>query len=147
MKKNKLIKTIKPSQLMNIGWFVLSFVSFLIYPPLVIPTLLYTWYKCYDVDTWSYNFYERTIEERRGVFDVSQEEVQYYRIKSIKVEEPLWMRFFGLCVIHIITSEQFKPRMTLYAVYHGEYLREMISDLTYEWRLKMNIRDHDIYNI
>ena len=99
------------------------------------------------MDSWSYNLYERTIEERRGVFDVSQEEVQYYRIKSIKVEEPLWMRFFGLCVIHIITSEQFKPRMTLYAVYHGEYLREMISDLTYEWRLKMNIRDHDIYNI
>lgn len=147
MKNNKLIKTIKPSQLMNIGWFVLSFISFLIYPPLVIPTLLYSWYKFYDVDSWSYNLYERTIEERRGVFDVSQEEVQYYRIKSIKVEEPLWMRFFGLCVIHIITSEQFKPRMTLYAVYDGEYVREMISDITYEWRLKMNIRDHDIYNV
>jgi uncharacterized membrane protein YdbT with pleckstrin-like domain len=146
MKKNKHIKTIKPSQLMNIVWFVLPLVS-LIFPPLVIPTFLFGLYKYYEVDTWYYNLYERTIEERKGVFDVSQEEVQYYRIKSIKVEEPLWMRFFGLCVIHIITSEQFKPRMTLYAVYDGENVREMISDLTYDWRMKMNIRDHDIYNI
>lgn len=146
MKNNKFIKTIQPSQLMNIGWFVLPLVS-LIFPPLVVPTLLIAWYKYFDVDTWKYNFYERTIEERRGVFNVIQEEVQYYRIKSIMIEEPLWMRFFGLCVIHIITSEQFKPRMTIYAVYDGEYLKEMMSDMVYDWRLKMNIRDHDIYNI
>lgn len=146
MRRNKLIKTIKPSQLTNIVWFVLPFVS-LIFPPLVVPALIFAWYKFFDVDTWSYNFYERTIEERRGVFNVSQEEVQYYRIKSIMVEEPLWMRLFGLCVIHIITSEQFKPRMTIYAVYDGENVRELLSDLTYDWRMKMNIRDHDIYNI
>jgi hypothetical protein len=63
------------------------------------------------------------------------------------IEEPLWMRFFGLCVINIITSEQFKPRLTLYAVNDGEQLKDLISDMTYQWRLKMNIRDHDIYNI
>ena len=147
MKNNKLIKTIKPSQLINIIWFIFMFLPFLIYPPLFFLTALYTWYKCYDVDTWTYNIYERTIEERRGVFDVSQEEVQYFRIKSIKVEEPFWMRFFGLCVIHIITSEQFKPRMTIYAVYDGAELKDLISNLTYQWRLKMNIRDHDIYNV
>lgn len=146
MKNNKFIKTIQPSQLMNIGWFVLPLVC-LIIPPLVVPTFLIALYKYFDVDTWKYNIFERTIEERRGVFNVIQEEVQYYRIKSIMVEEPLWMRLFGLCVIHIITSEQFKPRMTIYAVYDGEYIREMISDLTYDWRMKMNIRDHDIYNI
>lgn len=146
MKNNKFIKTIQPSQLMNIGWFVLPLVC-LIIPPLVVPTFLIALYKYFDVDTWKYNIFERTIEERRGVFNVIQEEVQYYRIKSIMVEEPLWMRLFGLCVIHIITSEQFKPRMTIYAVYDGEYIREMISNLTYDWRMKMNIRDHDIYNI
>jgi uncharacterized membrane protein YdbT with pleckstrin-like domain len=105
------------------------------------------WYKYFEIETWKYNFLERTIEERRGVFSVTQEEVQYYRIKSIMIEEPLWMRFFGLCVINIITSEQFKPRMTLYAVNDGEQLKDLISDMTYQWRLKMNIRDHDIYNI
>jgi uncharacterized membrane protein YdbT with pleckstrin-like domain len=146
MKNNNFIKTIKPSQLTNFGWFVLPLIS-LFYIPLIVPTILIALYKYFDVDTWSYNLFERTIEERRGVFNVSQEEVQYYRIKSIMVEEPLWMRLFGLCVIHIITSEQFKPRMTIYAVYDGEELKELISEFTYDWRLKMNIRDHDIYNI
>ena len=146
MKNNKHIKTIKPSHFMNIAWYLSPTLTFL-FPPLVFPTLIMAWYKYFEIETWKYNFLERTIEERRGVFSVTQEEVQYYRIKSIMIEEPLWMRFFGLCVINIITSEQFKPRLTLYAVNDGEQLKDLISDMTYQWRLKMNIRDHDIYNI
>jgi uncharacterized membrane protein YdbT with pleckstrin-like domain len=146
MKNNKHIKTIKPSHFMNIAWYLSPALTFL-FPPLVFPTLIMAWYKYFEVETWKYNFLERTIEERKGVFSVTQEEVQYYRIKSIMIEEPLWMRFFGLCVINIITSEQFKPRLTLYAVNDGEQLKDLISDMTYQWRLKMNIRDHDIYNI
>lgn len=146
MENNKHIKTIKPSHFMNIAWYLSPALTFL-FPPLVFPTLIMAWYKYFEVETWKYNFLERTIEERKGVFSVTQEEVQYYRIKSIMIEEPLWMRFFGLCVINIITSEQFKPRMTLYAVNDGEQLKDLISDMTYQWRLKMNIRDHDIYNI
>lgn len=146
MKNNKHIKTIKPSHFMNIVWYLSPTLTFL-FPPLVFPTLIMAWYKYFEIETWKYNFLERTIEERRGVFSVTQEEVQYYRIKSIMIEEPLWMRFFGLCVINIITSEQFKPRLTLYAVNDGEQLKDLISDMTYQWRLKMNIRDHDIYNI
>lgn len=146
MKNNKHIKTIKPSHFMNIAWYLSPALTFL-FPPLVFPTLIMAWYKYFEIETWKYNFLERTIEERKGVFSVTQEEVQYYRIKSIMIEEPLWMRFFGLCVINIITSEQFKPRLTLYAVNDGEQLKDLISDMTYQWRLKMNIRDHDIYNI
>jgi membrane protein YdbS with pleckstrin-like domain len=146
MKNNKHIKTIKPSHFMNIAWYLSPALTFL-FPPLVFPTLIMAWYKYFEIETWKYNFLERTIEERKGVFSVTQEEVQYYRIKSIMIEEPLWMRFFGLCIINIITSEQFKPRMTLYAVNDGEQLKDLISDMTYQWRLKMNIRDHDIYNI
>ena len=146
MKNNKHIKTIKPSHFMNIAWYLSPALTFL-FPPLVFPTLIMAWYKYFEIETWKYNFLERTIEERKGVFSVTQEEVQYYRIKSIMIEEPLWMRFFGLCVINIITSEQFKPRLTLYAVNDGEQLKDLISDMTYQWRLKMNVRDHDIYNI
>jgi len=139
--------TVKPSQLTNMGWFVLPFILFPIFIPLSVVFILIAVYKYYEVDTWSYNIYSKTIEERRGVFDVLQDEMYYFRIKSILIEEPLWMRFFGLSNIQIISSEQFKPRMTIYAVYLGEEIKETISDMTYEQRLKMNIRDHDVYNI
>jgi membrane protein YdbS with pleckstrin-like domain len=135
MKNNKHIKTIKPSHFMNIAWYLSPALTFL-FPPLVFPTLIMAWYKYFEVETWKYNFLERTIEERKGVFSVTQEEVQYYRIKSIMIEEPLWMRFFGLCIINIITSEQFKQRLTIYAVNDGEQLKDLISDMTYQWRLK-----------
>ena len=146
MKNNKLIKTIKPSHFMNIVWYLSPALTF-VFPPMVFPTLIIAWYKFFDAENWKYTFLERTIEERRWVFSVTQEEVQYFRIKSVMIEEPLWMRFFGLCIINIITSEQFKPRLTIYAVNDGEQLKELISDMTYQWRLKMNIRDHDIYNV
>jgi len=146
MTKNKYIKTVQPSQIVNFIWFVLP-VIFLFFPPLMMVFIIIAIYKFYDVDTWKYNFHEQTIEERRGVFDVIQSQVYYYRIKSIMVEQPFFMRIFGLSVIHIVTSEQFKPRLIIYGVYYGEDLKEFISDLSYDWRLKMNIRDHDIYNI
>jgi membrane protein YdbS with pleckstrin-like domain len=146
MTKNKYIKTVQPSQIVNFIWFVLP-VIFLFFPPLMMVFIIIAIYKFYDVDTWKYNFHEQTIEERRGVFDVVQSQVYYYRIKSIMVEQPFFMRIFGLSVIHIVTSEQFKPRLIIYGVYYGEDLKEFISDLSYDWRLKMNIRDHDIYNI
>jgi membrane protein YdbS with pleckstrin-like domain len=147
MKSNSFIMTVKPSQLTNLGWFVLPFISLPIFIPLSVVFILIAVYKYYEVDTWSYNLYTKTIEERRGVFDVLQDEMYYFRIKSILIEEPLWMRIFGLSNIQIISSEQFKPRMTIHAVYLGDQIKETISDITYEQRLKMNIRDHDVYNI
>lgn len=146
MNDNEHVVTIQPSQWTNAGWFILTIVAGVIYLPLGGVLLVISIYKYLEVDTWRYDLNMRTIQEKKGVFSVTTEEIQYYRIKSIMVDEPLWMRFFGLSIVRIISSEQHKPHMILYAVEQGEYLKNMLSEHAHEWRKELGIRDYDIYN-
>lgn len=146
MNSNEHVVTIKPSQWINVGWFILPIVAAVIYLPLGGISLIAAIYKYYEVDTWKYDLNLRTIQEKKGVFNVNTEEIQYYRIKSIMVEEPLWMRFFGLSIVRIVSSEQYKPHLVLYAVKQGEYIKNLLSEHAYEWRKELGIRDYDIFN-
>ena len=84
--------------------------------------------------------------EKKGVFNVSQFEIPYFRIKSVMVDEPLWMRILSLSIVRVTSSEKFKPNMDLYAVANGEKVREHLSDSAFEGRKEIGIRDYDIFN-
>lgn len=146
MENNEHLVTIQPSQWINVGWFILPIIAGYIYLPLGGIALLCAIYKYIEVATWKYDLNMRTIQEKRGVFNVTTEEIQYYRIKSIMVEEPLWMRFFGLSIVRIVSSEQYKPHLILYAVEKGDYLKNILSEHAYAWRKELGIRDYDVYN-
>lgn len=145
--------TIKPSQWINIGWFVLPVIAYYLSLKLGLKAnalggaaLVIAIYKYFEVDTWTYRLGVKSIEEKRGVFNVSQQEVWYFRIKSIMVDEPLWMRLFGLSIVRVITSEQYKPVLVLYAISNGYEVKNFLSNAAHEWRKELNIRDYDIYN-
>lgn len=144
--ENEEVFTLKPSQWINIGWFILPVIAGAIYLPLGGVSLVFAIYKYLEVDMWTYKAQIRTIEEKRGVFNISQQEVQYFRIKSIMVDEPLWMRLFGLSIVRVITSEQYKPVLVLYAVSNGDEVKKFLSNAAHEWRKELNIRDYDIFN-
>jgi membrane protein YdbS with pleckstrin-like domain len=138
---------IQPSQWINVGWFILPLAAGVIYSPLGGLALVCTLYKYLEVLTWKYTCRLKGIEERKGVFNVLQEEVQYFRIKSIMVEEPFLMRLVGLSIVHIISSERFKPNLILYGIRNGEELKNKINTAAYEWRKKLGIRDYDLYGM
>lgn len=144
--ENEYVLTLKPSQWINAGWFILPVVAAVIYLPLGGLALIAAIYKYYEVDTWKYDVYTRTIQESKGVFTVSSEEIQYFRIKSIMVDEPFWMRVLGLSIVRVATSERFKPFINLYAIENGEEVKKFLSDASYMWRKELGIRDYDIYN-
>jgi membrane protein YdbS with pleckstrin-like domain len=143
---NQYILTLQPSQYINLGWYLLVPVSLLVWPPLAILTIIAAIYKYFEVATWKYEIYTRTIVEKKGVFNVSQFEIPYFRIKSVMVDEPLWMRILSLSIVRVTSSEKFKPNMDLYAVSNGEKVREHLSDSAFEWRKEIGIRDYDIFN-
>lgn len=146
MDSNKHIIRIQPSQWINVGWFILPIVAGVIYLPLGGLALIAAIYKYFEVATWRYDINMRTIEEKKGVFNVSTQEIQYFRIKSIMIDEPLWMRFFGLSIVRVVSSEQYKPHLILFAVEHGEYIKGMLSEHAYEWRKELGIKDYDVFN-
>lgn len=146
METNEHVAELQPSQWINVGWFILPVVAGYVYLPLGGIAAAVALYKYLEVATWKYNINTRTIEEKKGVFNVSTQEIQYFRIKSIMVDEPLWMRFFGLSIVRIISSEQYKPNLILYAITNGEELKKALSDHAYVCRRELGIRDYDIFN-
>lgn len=142
MYSDNLIKTLSPSQLVNFFWVVLG-ISLL--PTVIVPLVAIV--KILDVYFWRYEFRERTIIERRGILSVTRKEVHFYRIKSIRIDEPLWMRIFGLANVSIITSDPYHPELVLYAVPNGINLREYIRVTTDQWRKIEGVKEFDLYNL
>jgi membrane protein YdbS with pleckstrin-like domain len=142
MYSDNLIKTLSPSQWINLIYIVLGVV---LIQTIFVPLLAVI--KILDVYFWRYEFRERTIIERRGILSVTRKEVHFYRIKSIKIDEPLWMRIFGLSNVSIITSDQYHPELVLYAVPNGINLREYIRVNTDQWRKIEGVKEFDLYNL
>ena len=134
-----------PSQIQNFGWLIFSIGGLLIHPVVGGLFFLILIYSLIDVMCWKYEFHDDFMTEKRGVFSVTEETVHYFRIKSIKVERPLWMRFFGLSTIHVTTSEQYKPVIKFYAVEQAEVYVDMLQQLVKITRKENGFRDMDIF--
>lgn len=139
---DKTIFIIRPSQWANFGWFLFAVIGCI----LIIPLLLGLW-NFFVIKYWEYQFGERTITERKGVLSVEKTEIHYFRIKSIKVEQPFFLRIVGLSNIVIITSDPGRHNFQLYAIGNGDKIRDYIKEMTYFWRKKLNVSEHDIFNL
>lgn len=105
------------------------------------------YYKYLEIKTWKYILYTDRIVERKGVFDVTETEMQYFRIKSIMSVEPLWFRFLGLSIINVKSSESYKPVFVLHAVKNKKAIEKFLRTSARDWRNKMGVREHDINNV
>jgi uncharacterized membrane protein YdbT with pleckstrin-like domain len=112
--------------------------------PILLP---FTIYRIIEIRCWRYHFNERTIIEQQGIFSVSHTELHYYRIKSIRIEEPFIMRLVGLSNVHIESSDPYKPSMRLYAVRNSMQIREFLRAKADYWRRKVGVREIDMHNI
>lgn len=140
---------IKPSQWMNFPYYVILFPLVYIfwdYPIVWGFWLVLAIYRYLDVYFWRFEFREMTITERRGVLSVTKDTIQYYRIKSIRLDQPFWLRILGLSNVMVITSEQFKPALLLKAVYDGEPLRNLLNAKMFTWRKNMGTKDIDFFD-
>jgi uncharacterized membrane protein YdbT with pleckstrin-like domain len=135
-----------PSQWLNIGWLILAVGLFFVHPYAGIGGLLVYGYKYLEIMCWRYEFYDDYVVEVKGVFDVSRRTVNYFRIKSVMMDEPLWMRLFGLSIISVSTSEQYKTTLVFYGTDMGETLVEFLQEVAMESRKEMGIRDLDVFN-
>lgn len=142
-----MILSISPSNFVNYGWALLTVIGFFVNPFLGGLVLLIFIYKTIEIFCWKYEFYDDVVVEKKGIFTVTREEVYYSRIKSIMVEEPFIMRFVGLQVIHVMTSEQFKPKFTLYAIEGGTDVKNYLDKLVKKSRKKYGFREVDVFNI
>lgn len=145
MKNANLLSTTAPSQYQNIGLLLLAIGGTFVYPVIGGFFCLILIWSALDVLFWEYQFYDDRVVEKRGILHVTEASVNYFRIKSIKMDRPLWMRFFGLSVISVTTSEQFKPFLKFYAVTNGHAYVEFLQHKAKLKRKENGIRDVDVF--
>jgi len=144
---------IKPSQWINIAWLGLSIFLFIFAYHIKLWNISCAWFglgayifKCIETYYWVYEFDYEQMCERKGVFNVTREYINYYRVKSIKVEEPFIMRLLGLSIIHIITSEQYKPYVKLYAIKDGSTIKDFLDNIVLKNKVNHDVHEVDMFN-
>jgi len=162
---SKINVLLKPSQWVNLPWLLCAIVSaYLLFITagideygniipsqinwlFVIPIIWWFW-KYLTISCWSFYMNEdsATIIEKKGVFSVTNVEIQYFRIKSVQVWKPFLLRIFGLSSVQIITSEPFKPFLLLYAITNGEGWAHYCREMANYWRNKKGVKETDFHS-
>ena len=128
-----------PSQVINIPLYVVCALLFW----LVVPVFLAVW-------SWlvlRMTTYELTTERfrvRSGVINRRLDELELYRVRDYKLDQPIWLRLFGLGNIQLQTADVSNPVLTIRAIADSEQVREQIRNHVEACRVKKGVRDLDV---
>lgn len=128
-----------PSQVVNLGSFILLGLFFW----LVIPLFVILW-KWLVVKNTKYELTTERLRLRYGVFNKKSDELELYRVRDYKLDEPFFLRIFSLSNIVLTTSDKTHPRVVLEAITDGEELREKLRKYVEICRTRKGVREVDI---
>ncbi|HRI89463.1 MAG TPA: PH domain-containing protein [Candidatus Hydrogenedentes bacterium] len=127
-----------PSQVVNLGVFVLCGLTFF----LVVPIFIALWYwlktrsDVYEITT------ERILHSV-GVFSRKTDTLELYRVKDIRVDQPFFLRLFKLCNIEMHTSDHTNPIFVLPAMSFAEGLQDHLRVNVEKRRDEKRVREVD----
>ena len=119
--EEKVIWVGGPSQWTNFGIYVLCF----LFCWLVIPIFIALW-KYLAVKSWKIEITDQRIIEEKGVFSKTTDELELYRVKDIRLEQPFWLRLVGLSNILLATSDKTHAFYTIPAIKTGKEIKEQL---------------------
>ena len=79
------------------------------------------------------------------MFSVLTREVHYFRIKSVRWEQPFWLRIFGLSNVEVITSDPLIRRLSVYAITDGSGIKDKVKEKVSIWRRGRGVGETDIH--
>jgi len=128
-----------PSQVVNLGSFILLGLFFW----LVIPLFVILW-KWLVVKNTKYELTTERLRMRHGVFNKNTDELELYRVRDYKLHQPFFLRMFSLGNIVLQTSDKSHPHVVLKAISDGENLREQLRTYVEECRIRKGVREVDV---
>ncbi len=127
-----------PSQWTNFGTYLFC----AIFSWLVIPILIAIW-KFLVVNTWTIQVTDQRLIEEKGVLSKTTDELELFRVKDIRLEQPFFLRLVGLSNIVLVTSDKSHSIVTIPAIKDGKNLREQIRSAVDARRDKKRVRETD----
>ena len=125
-----------PSQMVNLGTFIVMGLLFW----LVVPLFIILW-KWLVIKNTRYELTTERLRTRHGVLNKETDELELYRVRDYKLEQPLFLRLFSLGNIVLQTSDSSHPVVTLRAIANGEELREQLRTHVEACRMKKRVRE------
>ena len=74
---------------------------------------------------------------------IKTDELELYRVRDYKFEQPFFLRLFSLGNIVLQTSDKSDPQVVLSAIPNGEELREKLRTHVEACRMKKGVREVD----
>jgi uncharacterized membrane protein YdbT with pleckstrin-like domain len=139
MPEEKTIWTSSPSQVLNLGVFILCGLLFF----LVVP-LFYALWKWLVVKFTQYELTSERLKIRSGVINRKLDELELYRVRDYKLDQPLSLRVFSLGNIVLTTSDKTTPVVVLRAIRDAERVREELRTYVESCRTSKRVREIDI---
>ena len=137
--------SVSPNQLLNIGYLIILLtLLYLDIRPLAVVALIILIIKALNLYCTTWTIQQDNLIEKTGILNVSTEEVLLYRVKDIRLYEPLLYRLVGLSKLTIITSDYTNPSITLYGIKNGEKLMNIIRQLVANSRKVEGVKEIDI---
>jgi uncharacterized membrane protein YdbT with pleckstrin-like domain len=127
-----------PSQIINFWTFFFSGLFFWLVFPLFI--MLWKWLVVKNI---KYELTNERLRTRHGVLNKKTDELELYRVRDYKLEQPFFLRLFSLGNIVLLTSDKTHSVVTIQAIPGGEELREKIRTFVEECRVKKRVREVD----
>lgn len=128
-----------PSQVLNLPTFLLCGLFFW----LVFPLFIMLW-KWLVVKSTKYELTSQRLMTRYGVINKKMDELELYRVKDYKLDEPFFLRIFSLGNIFIEASDKSHSNLVIKAVPNVEELRNLIRTNVERRRDEKGVREVDI---
>lgn len=127
-----------PSQVVNLGTFILCGLLFF----LIVPIFIALW-RYLVTNATQYTLTTQRLSYRRGVFSKETDVMELYRVKDMRVVEPFFLRMFGRGDILMETSDRTHPEFVLRAVPEPDRLRDVIRKYVELRRDEKRVREVD----
>ena len=135
----EIVWTGSPSQVVNLPVFVLC----TLFSWLVVP-IFYALWKWLVVRNIRYELTSERIKLREGVLNKVLNEVELYRVRDYRAEQPIYLRVFSLGNVIIGTTDASHPRVVLRAVRDVEHVLELVWRYVEDCRARKNVRAIDL---
>lgn len=157
MNQENLIWSGKSSNIANLGtnilYCLISLILFLTYIHLqnmvflvfsLIP-IIFMISMWITLKSTIYTLTTERLKIRRGLLNTETNELELYRVKDYKLQEPFWMKFFGLSNIYLETSDHSSPTVFIKAISQGEKILNDIRNNVEQCKQTKGIKEIDIH--
>jgi len=105
--------------------FKVYFLGILLTPLFGLGLLFILW-TYLTIRTWKITITSQRVIEEKGVLSKTTNELELFRVKDIRLDQPFFLRLVGLSNIVLITSDRTNKYVVIRGVKDGKSLREDI---------------------